>query len=241
MMNMSNDKLAAALKKVTDLRALAARATTQAEAETAYAAAESIIAKYQIDVAQIEFSTKVEAEEIAQADDPIFAAKRRDAWIAKLAGCLARLHGCATCYYDANLMIAGRASDVAIVRYLFAWLHAEITRLSESEYGKAARNAFRHGAVQGAIMAMKDAQDHEGDSATVDGGSAVGPERASMAMVLTSRADESLKVFGKLRAGPRVAQPTDRGAYHRGVEAGTNLSPRAGLSGGGHRLLGGRS
>ncbi len=239
---MTNEKLRAALDKVTKLRALGARATTQAEGEAAYAKAEAIIAKYQIDESQIEVNDPQRTETVSGSDEPLWSGKARKSWISILASALARIHGCAvvsgsTAWGSAySCRIAGRPSDVVIVRYLFAWLHVEIERLSEREEGRAAKNAFRLGAVTGAVRAIRAAQGEVAApvAAPIPGGS-------SFAMVLSSRADESMGVFeaefGKKIKNHKGPTTTDRsGAYGRGREAGERLAPKHGLGSGGKTL-----
>lgn len=231
-----DERLKAALDKVTKLRALGDRATTQAEREAAYAQAEAIIAKYQIDVAQIEAHTNGAAEEMSLADDALWSGAQATSWVGMLGLRLANIHGCAAVWSRradvTRLILAGRPSDVAIVRYMFAWLHGEIARLSEREHGKAAKNAFRLGATVGACDAMMRAQKQESDAAAPVQGQGA-------AMVLVSRAEAAHVLFGKVGAasGGGISM-SDDGAFLRGHRAGRDLSPRAGLSGGGHRMLG---
>lgn len=228
-----DDKLKSALDKVTKLRALGDRATTQAEREAAYAQAEAIIAKYQIDVAQIEAATQETSEEIGEDGEPLIVCKNRVSWVGILAARLAKMHGCA-CIWRGGvaIIIAGRPSDVAVVRYLFAWLHVEIAKLSEREHGRAAKNAFRLGAVIGACDAMKRAQAIESKAAALIAGQ-------SAAMVLVSRSEAAMASFGKVRgAGAPATFRGGDGAFERGKEAGASLAPRPGLTAGGHKMLG---
>jgi hypothetical protein len=233
---MNDDKLKAALDKVTKLRALGDRATTQAEREACYAQAEAIIAKYQIDVAQIDASAGVMSESPERdPDGRLWSAKKgtrsRPTWLGQLANGIAQIHGCAVIWCGASLELAGRKSDLTIVRYLFAWLRVEIDRLAQSEEGRAAMNAFRLGAVAGVLRVMRASQRQE--SATASGGT------QSFAMVLSSRSDIAKECFGKVYAGRSAHGSQDRsGAFGRGKVAGENLSPRPGLTAGGHKMLG---
>jgi hypothetical protein len=231
-----NDSLKAAIEKVAKLRALAARAGTQAEAEAAAAQAAAIVAKYQIDEAVLEAHSPERAEEI-QEGDPLWSGERDISWLNMLAAGIGKIHGCAVIvrrYGGAatvTYIIVGRPSDLAIVRYLFAWLHAEIVRLSESERGRTAKNAFRVGAAVGVIDAMRKARAVE-----------AGIAPTSAAMVLASRADQAMAWLTmqsgrKLHAARRFSVTDASGAYDRGRAKGSALTPNAALGSTTHRAL----
>lgn len=230
------NKLNAVFDKVNKLRALAARATTQAEAETAAAQAEQLIAKYQIDEATIEAHDSTRAETIAEDQDPLADTPRRVTWIAMLANGLCKLHGCGCVSMGGDrtrVRVAGRPNDVAIVRYLFSWLRVEIERMADAESGRASKNGFRLGAVAGVLSAMRKARAQE--AAAVPGGTGA-------AMVLVGRADESLAhlkaaIGGRFSTGG-VARLSDADAFGRGKAAGEGLSARPGLQAGGRPMLG---
>ena len=228
-----NEKLQKVMQKVVQLRALAARAGTQAEAETAAAQAESLIAKYQIDEASI-VSSDV-AESIEQ-HDPLWSGKLNETWRGSLCAGLTKIHGCAVVASRTKgittYMIAGRKSDVEIVRYLFAWLTVEIERLATSEHGRSNRTAFRCGAATGVIRAMRAAREEEVK---------VAPTGASAAIVLSTRHDESMAHLQKVLGGAfrsGGARRVASGAYQRGISAGGSLSPRSALTSGSTKLLG---
>lgn len=237
-----DEKLRSVLDKIAKLRALAAGATTQGEAEAAAGQAAALAAKYQIDEAQIEAASGERAEEIGEGDELWTSETRNEKWRSCLAAALAEDHGCAmirtswdglTIYH-----IAGRPSDVALVRYLFAWLHVEIARLSERERGRAAKNSFRYGAVVGVLGAMRAAR--KGETQASAHGQAT-------ALAIVSRAEQSMDVFRRQAeaAGRKIATSaraslSDPGALRRGLVAGTGLAPRPGLTGGeGRFMLGG--
>lgn len=223
-----DEKLKSVLDKIAKLRALAARATTQAEAEAAAAQAASLIAKYQIDEAQIETPDAARTEEVAAEDEPLYREeKRNQKWRSVLASALAELHGCGVVYASVvgltRYRIAGRPSDVAIVRYLFAWLHVEIARLSEKEHGKAAKNAFRIGAVFGVLRAMAQARRAE---------EAAAPAGATVALAMVDRAELSHAALAGNRK-PRTGtapQASDRDALIRGFRAGGAIAPKPALA-----------
>ena len=228
-----NEKLAKVMQKIVQLRALAARAGTQAEAETAAAQAEALLAKYQIDEASIVSS---DVSESIEQHDPLWTGKLNETWRGSLVAGLSKDHGCATVATrdgkGITYRIAGRRSDVEIVRYMFAWLTVEIERLAQHEKGRADKTAFRYGAATGVLRAMRAARAEEVKAA---------PAGASAAIVLSSRHDESMNFLQKSLGGrfgnsrtSRVAQD----AFRRGLSAGAGISNRSALTGGSTRLLG---
>jgi hypothetical protein len=230
-----NDKLQSVLGKITKLRALAARATTQAEAEAAAAQAAALIAKYQIDEAQIETPDTARTEEVTAADHPFYLGRGRNKkWRSYLATGLAELHGCALVHASmlgmVRYRIAGRPSDVEIVRYLFAWLHVEIARLSERERGRAAKNAFRLGATLGVLRAMTQTRRGEMNAT---------PKGATVALATIDRVQVSLDALMNGKKPRTASQPTvsDGDALRRGVAAGVNLTPKPAIATGDGTLL----
>lgn len=228
-----DDKLKSVLDKIAKLRALAAGAGTPAEAEAAAAQAAALIAKYQIDEATVEMAGQSASEEIGEGETLWETTGRNDQWRSALASMLATDHGCAkvTEVRESGIRyrIAGRPADVAIVRYLFAWLHVEIARLSERERGRAAKNGFRNGAVVGVIRAMRAARGAENKAAAEKG--------ETSALAIVDRGKVAMGLFEALAAkdGHKVVEsgghvPTDRSATLRGLAAGENLAPRPGLT-----------
>jgi hypothetical protein len=202
--------------------------------EAAAAQAATIIAKYQIDETSLPVGDTDRTEAIGQ-QEPLYEGKTTVMWLLGLANELAKDHGCAAVQYAKDgvtwIHIAGRASDVSIVRYLFAWLRIEIERLSSSEIGRAAKNAFRHGAAIGVIKAMRAARAVETQHAASQGTSA--------ALVLVDRhkqADAHIKRVLGGRWVMRTSYTSDRGARERGEAAGSRLAAKPGINGGGGPL-----
>jgi hypothetical protein len=228
---------------VAQLRSLAARASTQAEAEAAFAAAERIVARYQIDEARIDQVDAAHAEEPIEAEEPLWTGKSTKVWLNMLANGLCNDHGCSLVIHRRTLgrqtmstvfRFAGTPKDLELVRYLFAWLHVEIDRLARREHGIAAINAFRVGAVVGVLRAMREARQVEVKQ-HIDGD--------SVAMVLVERSERSFlvlkeKIRGKLgkSSGPSLHNAD---AFNRGTKAGEGMSSKHGLAAGsGHLALG---
>lgn len=181
----------AILDKVRKLRELAARSTSLAESATAAAQADAIIQRYRLSEADVEAAGAAPTEAIDSPEEPLWSGgKRTDTVAMRLSAVLAEHYGCVSygqrTYVDGRtesvvLRLAGRASDVAIVRYMFAWLRAEIERLAQCEAGPA-RPSFRHGAVSGIKAAFTASM-----RATV----AAQTQSGAGAMVLSSRAAEA--------------------------------------------------
>lgn len=222
------------LKKVRSLRDLAARAGTMAEAETAAAQADALIQKYRLEEADVEARGE-QAEAIGEDETPLWTGSKFEPFRAKLAAVLSEHYGCVTfasrsfirsSQVGVSLCIAGRASDVAIVRYMFAWLLAEITRLAGREYGASSKNAFRHGAVLGVSRALEIAKARtEADHARTAGHSA--------ALAVSSRFEETKQwlatVHGKMGSARASATTGDTSAYLRGMRAGQSFNIGASL------------
>lgn len=238
---MHTEKIESVMKKITALRNLANKAGTREEAEAAAAHAERLISEYHIEEAQLDAaSTAVSVESVEEGDYLCSWEKQRASWIGGLAHGLCSLHGCYSFstyengeFGNGGVRIAGRASDVAIVRYLFGWLVYEINRLAQREHGRAARNAFRIGAVNGFIQAMRRAQ--ESTFASQQAG------KPSASIVLADRVGLAKRLFTTkgIHIHKTTTRISDGNAYDRGKVAGARLSPTSGLNAGtAPRMLG---
>lgn len=222
-----NERGESVLRKVRALRELA-KSSNIHEAEAAAAQADALIQKYRLDEAELEAAGDAEAEAIGGDHEPLQTGTRLDGWKGLLAAKLARHYGCYVYTRrflrdgrrHVSIQIVGRPSDVATVRYMFAWLVGEIARLSAYESGTSARNAFRLGAVTGignALYVSRKAA--EAEHARTHGGAA--------AIVLVSRADAAKawasSAVGGIGAGRAVSGPSNRDAFLRGKDAGEKI------------------
>ena len=234
--------LDAILQKVRKLRELATRTTSVAEATAAAAQADAIIQRYRLSEADVEASGAQPAEPIDSPEEPLWTGGGRTDTVAmRLSAVLAEHYGCASYRVRTRVMgrtesvtlrLAGRASDVAIVRYMFAWLRAEIERLAQREPGTA-RPSFRHGAVSGISFALDAAT-----KATVRASTGSG----AGAMVLASRAAEAERWLATTEPDMGKSRPVggnlDPDAFARGARAGREMSIGAALPEGRGRMLG---
>jgi len=228
------------IAKVRALRNLA-NSASQHEAEVAAAMADALIQKYRLSEAEIGSGSGTEPQECVGEDGTplaIFGAKLTP-WRAQLGGNLARHYGCAVFVLrsrEVTLQIVGRPSDIEIVRYMYAWLTAEITRLSQTEADRRSRGAFCLGATVGLHAAMQRSRAvAEGQHGSEHGSGA--------AMVLASRSDEAKRWMGaahvfrkKTVGGGRVS---DAAAFMRGGRAGASIHVGHALDGKTTRALAG--
>ncbi len=218
---MSNANLNAVIAKIKALRALATSSNVH-EAAAAAAQAEALLQKHRLDEAALEGGGEP-TEAPQEAAEPLEWHKGHLAWWrVHLGSTLLRNHGCvdyvATRGSRRCHVIIGRPSDVATVRYLYAWLTTEIGRLRDRHpgMGRSWRNSFCLGAVDGISAAMKAAKAEARSGAT------------SSALVAVDRRDRDsrdllARLHPKLRATSGGAASRDDDAYGRGVTAGQNI------------------
>lgn len=227
-----NEKIEKVIAKIRHLRELAARAGTQAEAEAAAAMADRILQEYRLSEADLA-DKEAPKEKVEKSGQNLkeFAGSVNKAHTS-LACVLAEHYDCYTyTHYSRNgnyMPIYGRESDIAIVRYMYAWLVIEMERLALKEKGKAGRHAFRLGMVSGIENALRLAK-----AATIK------PEQQSSALVLVSYGEEAERLANqdtKIRsAGKTFIRDAD--AFDRGRAAAGALNLTGQALTGGHRAL----
>lgn len=226
------------LAKVRALQELAARSTSADEAATAAATADALLQKHRLSQADVDASAGGPAEALCDDPDPLWLGKRRLSWIGRLAAILAEHYGCAVYtrtqvrtrarrrrrprapkqeILGVALHVAGLPSDIAIVRFMFAWLSVEVARLAVHE-GRA-RSAFAHGAVTGIARALRESQETANAAHAVTHGTVA-------ALVLASRSDATtawLRAQGEIGPPRSPRAPKDLSAYARGIAAGERI------------------
>lgn len=224
------------LAKIRALRALAQSANVN-EAAAAAAQADALIQKYRLDSATVDGVAAEPAEECSRDPEPVdvqaVGGKNRIRWRGALLTILARHYSCVAIteprQYVVQSFVIGCPSDVAIVRYMFAWSSAEIVRLSQVWDVGEMRRSFCEGAVAGfreALAASKVKAE-------------VGHDKA--ALVLRDRAAAALALLDKLypdRGRGRATSSGNAWAYAHGVAAGKGMNRPTGLPSPGSRLLG---
>jgi hypothetical protein len=121
-----------------------------------------------------------DTEAIGEADQPLYSAGRIPLWRRTLARTIAALNGCHVLTraqwsnadgkrsnYRNNIVVFGRPSDTATVRYLFDYLTTEIERLRKRHIGKGRTwaESFRAGAIDQIKAKMRRAQQEARDDA----------------------------------------------------------------------------
>ena len=230
------ERLARVIEKVRKLRALAT-STNVHEAAAAAATAERLLLEHELSEAEIAGAGDEPRERAEPAGEHLDAhGANVTRWRSFLAAYLARVHGCTTWLEPHwsketrntawKVRIAGRPSDVAIVRYLHTWLTAEILRLVASEgqgRGRSWRNSYAWGAVEGIRGQMDRARAEVRAAAT---GSA-------LAVVDARLAEAEAVEPEKLRTSRKPTPVRDLAAHARGRRAGEALHLGAALDGAG--------
>lgn len=160
--------MTAIIDKIRKLLALS-KSSNANEAAAAAAKAQRLMTEHQVAEAELE-AFEAPAETASVSDDPLDRfGLRVPLWKELLSAKLATLHGCRTWKHSTwttrsdmkrHMRIAGRPSDVASVRYLYAWLTSEIERMAHAKSAGRGRDyakSYRLGAVQGCIAAMREA------------------------------------------------------------------------------------
>lgn len=161
------------IAKILRLRSLA-KSDNVHEAAAAAAAAERLIANYQIDEAELEARTGQSAGDAGDDREPLITWKgSAPAWHRALCAALAEHYGCVT-YRErwgkgkariTSMYAFGRPDDVVTLRYMLAWLGVELARLGQ-EHPRRTRPTFLHGAVHGVLIAMRQAREQARQTAS---------------------------------------------------------------------------
>lgn len=194
------------------------------EAAAALAKAEKKMQEHQLSQADL---GELPADEGILSEDIEAFGPRQVTWRTMLCNELAAMHGCCALLQigafnrEKHLAVVGAATDIAIVRTLYAWTAAEIDRLADihgAGAGAQWRNSYRHGCVEGIIDAMKDAR-------------ARARERASSTALAV--VDERLRKSNEYADKELGAEPNNnritvrRDAYDRGHADGWEIHERS--------------
>ncbi len=225
------------LDKVKKLLRLAERTTNEGEAAAAAAAAQKLIERHRLDVAAIDISegereVPLEAPERTVLDG---AEGRRNkcAWRGALASGVARANACRVYWTGPRLQIVGAPSDVATVRYLYAYLVREIDRLAATKSGgKAWLHGWRMGAVSTVSQRLAAARDEARREARAEaqtgGGTAI--VRVTAALARAEKAESAVEAaMAAMRLRKAKAAPLRAvSAYYQGQRDGHSIRLAAG-------------
>jgi hypothetical protein len=240
------------IEKVRKLRKLAGSDNVN-EAAAAAAAADRLIQEHGLAEAQLEAEGQAEGEAPAEDATPGTTWYGQTVtWQLNLISGLARHYGCSSYLitvcneteagvykHGRAYKMIGRPSDVASVRYMYAWLVAEIEGLAQKNTGngRAWLNSFRIGCVVGVVEAMRAEKRAVIDQARAAGASAaivLVENRLAEAKAVRDAKHPDLKSSGNRRG------PSDLGGFFAGQKAGRDIHARGNrdrLGAGGHKAL----
>jgi len=176
------------LDKARKLLNLKERAATEGEALAAAKALAKLVDKHRIEIAKLESAGFQNDEVIAlEEDEPLMVYKRKTTWKNDLALTLCDHYGVVFMRRSRvggkkKILLAGRKTDIEMVRYMFNWLSSEIERLTRASgaEGRVAINSWRIGFVRGLQIQLEEARKE-----------ALSDEPASVALVLRCRKKEA--------------------------------------------------
>lgn len=214
------------------------------EASVAAGVAARLAAQHDIELAELEAAEPNAPREPIEKDvDPVYTCGRRIRWKSRLLGGLATAHHCLFHYRDTigglAACLAGRPSDVATIRYLFAWISTELERLvRKSGYTGAARTDWLLGAARGVLDRMTAERAAVHQTATSTALVRVEERGAELDAAKRQLFPDWFKSDGKERSGRSYsARPVSASAYEAGQRAGRNLHTGAALGASSARAL----
>ena len=219
------------------------KSSNQSEALAAAGIANKLIAEHNISVAELEIQAG-SSEPIIEADGFIYETGRIIPWKRTLAVILAKNYGCAifnsidpdSKRKFSRFQLVGRASDIGICTYMFAWLDATIQKLSDIECkgkGKVYAQSYCQGFVTGIQLQLVSSRKEAETSGST----------AAITLV-NSRLDEAdkwMRSQHKLDKNKSTSQSrVNLQAYQQGQEAGKNIHLGQSLSSGTKALTSGK-
>lgn len=235
------------LERINKLRSLT-KSSNPHEAANAAAAADKLIAEYQLSEIDLEIKgQQAEGVEIHK-QNPLFESGRVVLWRHELASILCNHYGCT--YFvstglsqdrmnDPNarrqtvkrLVIVGRKSDADIVRYFYAWLGREIEGFIATfarGKGTAYSQSYARGVVRGIQQQLASQREKTKEAAQQAGQSAA-------MVIMDNRKEDAEKWMRsnlKLKEGTGSKAQQDHRAFGLGVDKGKNMSLARGLDAG---------
>jgi hypothetical protein len=129
------DKLVDRIRKLLAKAKSAAEIGSEAEAATFAAAAQKMLAKYKLEMSDIEFTTMEREEPVGDERVAGTGKRAREAWAERLASIVARAHYCRILVISGSddIMLVGRPTDRAVASYVFTTLRAFADRQSDKD------------------------------------------------------------------------------------------------------------
>lgn len=237
----------AIIEKIQYLLKLAQGNTNINEAAAAFAAAQQLLMKHNLDQAQVEAVTglKSAGEKIVDDVKPLYVGRRVILWKDHLANSLSMLNSCKMYIHNAwklvpgdvqkeiSYRVIGRPSDVEMVRYFFNSIVTQIEQLSAEALrlgkgsGKTFTNNFKIAAGQVVVSRLREMNQNVREEHAKEHGSA--------ALVLVDQKAEAVEQWTKdnLELKPRSINyktAADPDGYRAGREAGEKVSLNKGMS-----------
>lgn len=218
--------------KVAKLLALSKNNSNVHESAAAFAQAQRLVAKHNLDLAAIE-----KAEVTNYNKHILFSGKRKSDWKARLGSALAKANNCYVWfnrdkgYFAINL--GGDSSDIEIVTYLFESISNQIELLCKNymslqNMGKSGAkhvaNSFKLGAVVAVSQALENVleevkEEYKGTQALI--------VIQNKIVQAESWVKSQIQISGKEKS---KASLVDGKAYSSGLEAGRKVHFKKGLS-----------
>jgi len=233
-------KLGSVISKIQKLLALS-KSSSSAEAATAAAIANKMIDEYRISEIDLAVDSN-ESDPLIEDDGFIYETGRVIPWKKSLVGVLCHHYGVAhfndNDYPNGRLVsrfkLLGRKSDIAITRYMFAWLLSECQRLADGE-AKGKGRIFVASYCQGFVAGIKAQLAKSRDEAKL--------LASSQAMIkLDSRLEESrafmYSKYNLRNTKGSSASQIDPNAYYSGKSRGDSIHLGAVIGGSSTKLLG---
>lgn len=228
------------IEKVQKLLALSKSANVN-EAAVAAGIANRLIDQYRLSTADLECSSEME-EAFEEDDGYIYESGKITPWKARLVHVLVAHYGCAYFNHESyatgrkvtRYRLVGKRSDIAIAKYMFAWLTAECSRLADLEakgQGRVFVGSYCMGFVRGVAAQLKasraDAQNEATSAAIVKIDSRAAAAKAALYKMHTNL------VSKKSTSSAQI----NHQAYGMGHSKGNSIHLGSSLSGG-TKLLG---
>jgi hypothetical protein len=118
------DKLVDRVRKLLDKAASAKELGNEAEAATFAAGAQKMMAKYKLELSEVEYAKLQRDEPVGDSRVAGVGKRKRELWVELLAAVVARAHYCRTLVYNHSddILLVGTPTDRAVAEYVFTTL-----------------------------------------------------------------------------------------------------------------------
>jgi hypothetical protein len=235
---MTNETILIRIQRLLDL---ASNNTNVNESAAAFAQAQKLLTRHNLDLATVAAATGIKqaSEAIINSTEPLYTGQRVVLWKNNLAVELCEINACKM-YISTTVVnnkkqisyrIVGTSSDVMVVRYFFNSIVEQIEMLSANALrsglgqGKTFTNNFKHGAQQTVIERLQKMHEE------------VRAEYAQTAIVLVDNKIAEVEAWVKTNMNLGAPHPShtttsDSRGFALGKEAGKNVSLARGLDAG---------